>query len=191
VKCRGNDPQPDTGKDNFGISTPLIPGIPTPTPTVRVDQQLTWDVAEYFGIDSPVKLPKATSTGDGVITYAVVDPGTAECALGGDQGRRLTFTRVPGQVRDLRVTALDAEDGVVTLRWRVPSDTGTHPILRYRVRIREVNETDYRVVGYTLPNVLTKTVTDIEPGRYYLRVRAANAAGSGKGFVVGPVTITG
>lgn len=113
--------------------------------------------------------------------------------LEADATRTITVqkARVPEHVRGLRVTSVNPRTGKVVLDWRSPADHGTHPILRYRVRVRERQDAEYTVYGHTTPGRRTMTVTGLEPGFYYLRVRTANAAGPSLGQVIGPVYITG
>lgn len=94
----------------------------------------------------------------------------------------------PSAVNDLRVVG--HSDGQITVAWDRPSYSGTHPIVRYRIRIRERHHEPYELVGVTRPGVRTFTIEDVAPGTYYVRVRAVNAAGAGADSVVGPIVVS-
>lgn len=83
---------------------------------------------------------------------------------------------VPGPVRDLELVRATAK-GVIVMRWLAPVEG---PATTYRAGIRRAGEEGYVRVR---PDVATTSIriTGLAPGRYWVRVRAGNAAGWGPG----------
>lgn len=91
------------------------------------------------------------------------------------------LTATPAQSTDLRppsspgsvLMAFSDDPDTVHVAWLAPRDNGSHPIRRYVVKW------DGGTTSVAArPNGGQTTVTDLEPGRYVFRVKAASRAGS-------------
>jgi len=90
--------------------------------------------------------------------------------------------RRPSKPLKVRVRMLG--DGKVLVTWRPPADAGSAPIQRYIIGYRAIGQ--FRYVSLRAgPQARSIKITGLKPGmRYGIRVRAANAAGSGDGALV-------
>ncbi|NNE94871.1 MAG: DUF4214 domain-containing protein [Acidimicrobiales bacterium] len=114
----------------------------------------------------------------GVVRFDELQNGTtyevSVRPVGANVGRPATTTVLlppnPNRVRDL---AIDV-DGDRALVWRTPVASG-EPVSSYEIQHREGSQTEWRTETATSP----RWTIDLEPGRYWFRVRGVNRIGGG------------